>query len=788
MNLINSDEINQYFADKKLEFKSIQKPNFKVEYERNQQRNLEASFVQGNPMCPSLSLYKDKLPKLTPENVKTLMNNNFYDPEVMSSLLCVADSIFYSEPINYGSVTTKERIREFIFDLKRIGAESAFGYAMKADLGSSIELQPKRADSAFIIKVSKRENIDLLHELFIGLHLNRLRNEVLNFAYSFGGFKCSFPFIATSRDVVGYCNSNKNSVVDYILYENITPGITLRDYIVGADFNSWLNSFLQILYALNVAKQRLGFTHYDLHDENIILRKTPNMISLMYQTERGYEYINTDFIATIIDYGKSYIKLGNSSFGTIGEEDLGYYNQLFPLHDVYKLLMFSIFSCMKSKRTDMIDKMKIILEFFTNESPLEIIKKQNKNSYSLPNFDKLTKVTIFDLTGYIRNYLPTESLQVITGQPLYVSLSCSTNRNLLCLNDLQVTDYLFTGTIDNVFEFYDVASKLIGENKIDEYNKMGEDFRFQSDNAINEAKQKFNLIKNEVSKIIDKFPNHLIIYEEELPDFNILSMYKNYVMNAAQLFDKTQHLLLYRDAISYTCKVYGYDFMDVENSYNEIYKEVNQILTNVSYELNEDISYLRTGISENKKKEITDFNKEFRWWWNELPVLADIIIGYNDEINPIKRGYDVRTLGINPYEQSSQLSQPGQLNQPGQLIRSSQPPRSFKSSHPFQYFQRLSKSSQSPQLSRSPQPRFQSYSSSQINQHNMNQPLVIEEVLMDSSNDDQRSMNLGSNGQRSNGQMSVGRTPQPLVTEAEMMADAELFANLEYPPEMSEVL
>ena len=281
---------------------------------QQQQKAREEQYFATAPTCSMQKLSSDRyhLGNMEPQEVKSLLQNRFYDPAVMKSVMCATESIVYTSPTHLGGVDANERIRHWLDNLKRVGAASEKGVALKADLA--------QADNVFIVKAPQDpKNTELIHEGFVGIYgLNKLRKDVANFAYIMGAFKCSPPIVdSDTKDVVAWCNTTQNAV-NYVIYENIFPGQDLESYIKqGCTFDQWLGYYLQILYALKLANEKVGFTHYDLHYNNVILRDLGGQVmAIPYITEEGrIQYLLTDKVATMIDYGMSRIQIGNENFG-----------------------------------------------------------------------------------------------------------------------------------------------------------------------------------------------------------------------------------------------------------------------------------------------------------------------------------------------------------------------------------------------------------------------------------------------------------------------------------------
>ena len=100
-----------------------------------------------------------------------------------------------------------------------------------------------------------------IHEAFIGLYaINHLRAIIPNFVYTYGIFR-------------NPCIFEKSSQCNYLLLELI-PGQTWKKFIRTATTDQFVNTFLQLCLSLKIAKEKYDFTHYDLHYENIIIKKT----------------------------------------------------------------------------------------------------------------------------------------------------------------------------------------------------------------------------------------------------------------------------------------------------------------------------------------------------------------------------------------------------------------------------------------------------------------------------------------------------------------------------------
>lgn len=130
----------------------------------------------------------------------------------------------------------------------------------------------------------------VLNECFIGYFgLNTLNS--FNFAKIEGFQIAECPWNASDSE----WNLYKDKTCIYTIYEYI-PGVSFRDYLETASFDQIKSILLELFEALYQASTLLDFTHFDLHQENIIIHNDRPVI---------------------IDYGQSHIKYDNYDFGRI---------------------------------------------------------------------------------------------------------------------------------------------------------------------------------------------------------------------------------------------------------------------------------------------------------------------------------------------------------------------------------------------------------------------------------------------------------------------------------------
>lgn len=364
---------------------------------------------------------------INPTKVFRQVNEKFDDYSTLQAAQCAIDAIIMQPPAGQG-LTSQQKIRTFFRDARRIGAESAEGVALLSGVGA--------ANSAIVMKAPKDvRNKGLVHELFVGWRsLNPLRQFIPNFAYIFGGFRCSPPWIDQNKRVQAICSGDKESShVQYVLYENISPAIDMKKMVSDSSctITDFLQQYLQMLLALDLAYRRCGFTHYDLHYENVMIRQptagTKMPAAIEYQQADGKNYyVRTDNVsgsrvgggvATGIDYGMSRvfdaecrrsfygIECGASrkSYGISDRTNWGIYpDRGYPMFDAYKLLCFCMFQMHESGNHTLFSQCEPIYRLFNKDEPtLEAILKQRNTLYHIPYVDEWAKISHYELFSKI---------------------------------------------------------------------------------------------------------------------------------------------------------------------------------------------------------------------------------------------------------------------------------------------------------------------------------------------------------------------------------------------------
>jgi hypothetical protein len=326
-------------------------PSFFIDRIHALQKELEEQLVDKTVVCdvnPNQlnnldTIYDGKLMLL-----RDTLRHAFFNASFMKWMACNFNGTFTSSIPSGRSQTRTHAITSNIKELVVIGAPSVDGAVWASTF--------KKVEGLFLLKTAKtaRSNVTLYHEYFVAsMCLNALRAEISNFMYIYGAFECTPPeAIEVNKKIkaVKFCMEGpKPSLGTYLVIEQI-PGSTtfakLAPTVSALEVVSWL---LQLAAALGVARAKYGFCHYDLHNENVLLRSLGTNGYVKLPNKTGY--VVARYIPTIIDYGRSRVMVEGRSYGYYDNFGFGVNPDVTkPECDLYKLLGFTMFDLYSENR------------------------------------------------------------------------------------------------------------------------------------------------------------------------------------------------------------------------------------------------------------------------------------------------------------------------------------------------------------------------------------------------------------------------------------------------------
>lgn len=644
-------------------------------------RREETAILEESQKKCSKEYVDDYLESMDEQALGKKLSSNFDNPNVMRVGKCVTESItkgkYYKalDGESAANVEVANNISNWFTSQKQIGAESVYGIAMSTSL--------KSLGGMAILKAPKDpKSTDLIHEIFIGMHgTNDARKDIPNFAYIYGGFKCPPPVVdPKTKEVVSLCGNSENPDVQYVIYENIAPGNSMKDMAAAIGPMEYLSAILQIALATEYGALNFGWTHFDLHDENVILRDVSGVIAsrnpekdfyIRYPIDGKEIYVRSNRVATIIDYGRSHITSNGKDYGFFVMRAGVYPDTVYPMFDVYKFLMFSVYSILQSNgRDDTLEVANALYSYFnTTQHVIDAAKEQRKAFYNLPYSDRATSLNISGFISHARRMMPDmmdnlyvtdparlEKLEVLGCSGL--SGTCSTIQGVLKgvgLDKIRPTSVLGFYEQARIFENAEELPKTRSMNSPQltvDYMEIdkGEPIDMIYNNDIKPTDLKFKQLvdnfrplypeaivrhANELQTLLDEFRmgresaevnvvgiNPKTVSQgtvEELISIESYEIVRAYLTQLSLFRTVAQKIASYLNSGAYITKVYrdevNYkEFLELQLEYSSHFKQIKLLYVNGKNVAKEFVRVART----TRGKSIIDKNRTLQWFLRDI--------------------------------------------------------------------------------------------------------------------------------------------------------------------------
>lgn len=333
---------------------------------------------------------------------KYKLETGFYDPEFLRALSCLLKVGLTVD----SQLSASKYVKEFFTDHKQIGAISVEGVALMSGV--------KANKNMFVVKAPRNPGGDnLIHEYFVAaggaftdlngqpkmiIGTNWLRKVCPSYAQIMGAFRCGPPEIdPLSKRLRDWCSTeNPASYVNYVVYEKI-DGPDLDKLSPTIDAATFVTSIIQLCYALEIGQIYNGFTHYDLHHQNVIMRelhpenKNTELLIPFVTAGDLTIYVKSHYIPTIIDFGHCHIQSPAPALEMMGEptEHFGYRasfarkygidaDRSRPYYDIYKVIGFTLFSMLQGSNPAF-EQVWMIMGFFGLRTRDQVVQWLNKS-------------------------------------------------------------------------------------------------------------------------------------------------------------------------------------------------------------------------------------------------------------------------------------------------------------------------------------------------------------------------------------------------------------------------
>lgn len=381
-------------------------------------------------------------------NLLTKRYNNGFD---MKAVYCLIQDLIKlaKQGKRNGIYNLTEQIKTWLLSMKKLGKGGIQGMVfMSTVLDDGIEV---------IIKVPKkvRDYNNILREYFLAIAgINDMRQYVPNFMYTLGSFLCPMP--ESTLEYEKLCN--ELGEIPFLMIEKIR-GDTLKDAFMKnkITFDDFLAIFIQVLLALEVAQDKIEFTHYDLHFENVVLR--PITSEYKYKVPlatKAYNITATKYIPMMIDFGLSSIRYKENTFGTYEFTNYGIQTYMIQGFDMYKLLIFSAAAAERANNMSLQNKITELFKFYKNDDPYNMTKTPTVGLSKALSSDNLCKEVAYSNAAY---YTPRKFIE-------WIKKHYSTKTSFLTIveRDLVINLPTLSTTYEyNVLTNQDISTKSVVE-------------------------------------------------------------------------------------------------------------------------------------------------------------------------------------------------------------------------------------------------------------------------------------------------------------------------------------
>lgn len=192
-----------------------------------------------------------------------------------------------------------------------------------------------------VFKIPKTPGFEVRHENAIMDKLLGSRKFIPHYSECYGLIR---TFVSFDEKNPFYVSKDQAMILTDVLLSEYIPGsITFTEKIKSYSPKIIYSLVQQVLLAIEVGRRKYGLVHYDLHTDNILLRKCPKDSLFLYNFGNQQLLVPTYGVHPVfIDFGFSYLKGQENMYlySQMGSTDAGYLSCLFdPYYDARVFLM-----------------------------------------------------------------------------------------------------------------------------------------------------------------------------------------------------------------------------------------------------------------------------------------------------------------------------------------------------------------------------------------------------------------------------------------------------------------
>lgn len=207
----------------------------------------------------------------------------------------------------------------------------------------------------YLFKISQSINFLAIHEIIIMQGLDKITGYCPHFCKGIGLIKADVEPDRKSKNPL-QIKSKYAVEKEILLCEFIENSFKFYNYIHSSKVSEYVLYSLikQVLMGINIAQKKTKFTHYDLHSNNIMVKKCNKDLVFLYKLDEENQFCvpTYGYYPIIIDYGFSYIEDMNDGplWTSLAHTDVGFMSDRFDWVADPKLFLMSVSDEIKNER------------------------------------------------------------------------------------------------------------------------------------------------------------------------------------------------------------------------------------------------------------------------------------------------------------------------------------------------------------------------------------------------------------------------------------------------------
>jgi hypothetical protein len=208
-------------------------------------------------------------------------------------------------------------------------------------------LKDHQRNRKYVYKISQYLNFIVNQEYNVMEDLNNLRDYCPHFCKSLGKFRTKISKNFRKEDNP-FEIRKKYIMADVLLMEHLEETRKLYRYIKNKDIpvEALLSLVKQTLISNIIASENVRFTHYDMHSNNVLVKKCPTNSVFLYilDENRTYAVPTYGYYPIVIDFGFSFSNNCNDKplYGALAHTNIGFIPSVHDQHADPKLFLTSV--------------------------------------------------------------------------------------------------------------------------------------------------------------------------------------------------------------------------------------------------------------------------------------------------------------------------------------------------------------------------------------------------------------------------------------------------------------